>query len=412
MSPSSVDAGAAAEPSALRVTFASPLYRGVTVALFLSGLGMSAAAPQIALFLVNDLHVSLTTAGLFYLTNLTAPVAGYLIGARSDRTGRRLGLFRLCALAGFLGWLGIAFSTQAWMPFVVSALVLAFAGAGGAQLFAAIHDDLRATRSAVGDEVVSIVRMALTAGWIVGPVMGSFLAAAIGPRAMLAATALCSLAQLIPLGFQRATPVRSTPVQVAESEHVLRRRGLRVMLPLLAFTGLYVLVYAGEPIKYAYLPIYMHDDLRLPAVISGAVIGIQPLIELLLMPLAVVAARRVGTMRLMVLGAAFGVGANLCFALTGDVVGLFAGQFLMGGVWGVFAALGIIVAQRLLPDAVATASAIFMSSTAIASALGGLIGGAGVSILGLPLVFLAPAGFGLVATVGIAAMSRTRHAVR
>jgi SET family sugar efflux transporter-like MFS transporter len=415
LSSGSVDTGPPARPSALRVTLASPLYRGATVALFLSGLGFSAAAPQIALFLVNDLHVPLATAGLYYLTNLTAPVAGYLIGARSDHTGKRLGLFRLCALAGFLGWLGIAFSTQAWMPFVISALVLAFAGAAGSQLFAAIHDDLQANRNAVGDEVLSMVRMALTAGWIIGPVVGSFLAAAVSPRAMLAATALCTLAQVIPLGFLPTTPAcartQSTPMPLVESEHVVRRRGLRVMLPLLGFTGLYVLVYAGEPIKYAYLPIYMHDDLRLPAAISGAVIGIQPLIELILMPLAVVVARRVGAMRLMVLGAALGVGANLCFAFTGNVVGIFGGQVLMGGVWGIFAALGIIVAQRLLPEAVATASAIFMNSTAIASALGGLTGGAGVSILSLPLVFLAPAFFGLVATVGIAAMSRTRYKV-
>jgi SET family sugar efflux transporter-like MFS transporter len=393
------------EPSALRVTLASPLYRGVTVALFLSGLGMSAAAPQIGLFLVNDLHVSLTTAGLFYLTSLTAPVAGYLIGARSDRTGKRLGLFRLCALAGFLGWLGIAFATLAWLPFVISALVLAFAGAAGSQLFAAVHDELRATRSAVGDEVVSIVRMALTAGWIIGPVVGSLLAAAVSPRAMLAATALCTLAQVIPLGFQRT---RSVPRLVVESGPVVR---LRAMLPLLAFTGLYVLVYAGEPIKYAYLPIYLHDDLRLSAVVSGAVISIQPLVELLLMPLAVVVARRIGAMRLMVLGAAAGVGANLCFALTEHVVGMFAGQLLMGVVWGVFAALGIIVAQRLLPQAVATASAIFMSSPALASALGGLTGGVGVAVLGLPLVFLAPAVFGLAATVGIAIMSRVNASV-
>ena len=121
--------GARARPSAMRDTFASPLYRGATIALFLSGLGFSGAAPQIALFLVNDLHVSLSTAGLYYLTNLTAPVVGYLVGARSDRTGNRLGLFRLCAVMGFLGWLAIAFSTQAWMPFVISAVVLAFAGA-------------------------------------------------------------------------------------------------------------------------------------------------------------------------------------------------------------------------------------------------------------------------------------------
>lgn len=109
---------------------------------------------------------------------------------------------------------------------------------------------------------------------------------------------------------------------------------LREMLPLLAFAGLYVFVYAGEPIKYGYLPIYMRDDMHLPTPASGAVIGIQPLIELILMRVAVVVARRIGMMHLMILGAAFGVGANLCFALTGDAAGMFAGQILMGGVWG------------------------------------------------------------------------------
>lgn len=397
----------AAAPTAARSVWASPLYRGATVALFLSGLGTSAAAPQITLFLVNDLHVSLTVAGLYYLTNLTAPIAGYLVGARSDRTGKRLGLFRLCAVAGFLGWIAMAASDRAWMPFVISSLMLACSIAAGSQLFAAVHDDLRATANPAGDGVVSIVRMALTAGWIVGPVLGSFLTAADGPRAMLVVTGLCTLAQILPLGFARA---ESSPA--LRSEPPRRRPEPRSMLPLLTFTGLYVFVYAGEPIKYGYLTIYMRDDLHLPSAVSGAVIGIQPLVELILMPVAVIVARRVGMMRLMVLAAAFGVGANLCFALTGDAAGMFAGQILMGGVWGVFAGLGIIVAQRLLPGAVATASAVFMSSTAIASALGGLTGGLGVGGLGLPHVFLAPAIYGLLATVGLAVMSRSRYAVR
>ena len=415
------DTQGSAQQSALGVVRASPLYRGATIALFLSGVGMSAAAPQITLFLVNDLHVSLTTAGLYYLTSLTAPVAGFLIGARSDRTGRRLGYFRLCAVAGFLGWCAMALANRVWMPFVISTVVLAFAGAASSQLFAAVHDDLQATTCPVGDGVVSIVRMALTAGWIVGPVAGALLVSAAGPRALFTATAVCTLAQIVPIGFSRNRPVRPTSPGSLESElpdagpaaptSPAGRPSLRVMAPLLVFTGLYVLVYAGEPIKYGYLTIYMHDGLQLPTAVSGAVIGIQPLIELILMPVAVIVARRIGLMPLMIVGAALGVGANLCFAFTGNAAGMFAGQVLMGGVWGVFAALGIIVAQRLLAGAVATASAIFMSSTAIATALGGLTGSVGVDTLGLPHVFLAPAFYGLIAAVGLALMSRSRHAV-
>ena len=416
--------------SALRLVLASPLYRGATVALFLAGLGQSAAAPQIALFLTKELGGSLTIAGLFYLTSLTAPVAGYLVGARSDRTGGRLGLARVCTVAGFLGWVGVACATQLWMPFVISAVVLGFAGAAASQIFAAIHDELSVRPSVVGDGVVSTVRMALTAGWIVGPPAGAVLAAHFGLRPMLFATSLCVLAQLAPLGRLRtpstptsmnpSTPASmnpSTTVSANPSPTVLRpdtpmRTKLRTMRPLLLFTALYVFVYAGEPVKYAYLPIYMTERLDLPSGIEGAVIGIQPLVELVLMPFAVLVARRIGMMRLMVVAAACGVAANVCFATSAGAPGLFAGQILMGGVWGVFAALGIIVAQRLLPRAVATASAVYMSSPAIASALGGLTGSLGVSVLGLPHVFLAPALYGLIATGGIAAMSRSRFAVR
>src|SRR3984885_5304353 len=236
LSPELTAADVAATPSAVRAVWNSPLYRGATAALFLSGLGTSAAAPQITLFLVDDLHVSLTTAGLYYLTNLTAPVAGYLIGARSDRTGRRLGFFLSCAIAGFLGWCAMAAASQLWMPFVISALVLSFAGAAGSQLFAAVHDDLQATGSPVGDGVVSIVRMALTAGWIVGPVAGSLLATAAGPRAMFAATGLCTLAQIVPMGLSRARPAlpaeHSPNASGAQPERPAGRPGLRGMLPL------------------------------------------------------------------------------------------------------------------------------------------------------------------------------------
>ncbi|GAB3928596.1 sugar efflux transporter SetB [Kribbella albertanoniae] len=387
--------------SALRLMLASPLYRGATIALFLSGLGFSAAAPQIASFLVNELGASLSAAGLFYLTSLTAPVIGFLVGARSDRTGARLGLFRACAVAGFAGWTGIAFATQLWMPYVISAVVLGFAGAATSQLFAAVHDELKAHPDPGNDGVVAGVRMAMTGGWVVGPVAGSFLAAHTSLRIMLLATAICTLAQIAPLGVLRNP--HSTPTTG-------RRTGapsLRAMLPLLAFTALYVLVYAGEPVKYAYLPIYMNSQLDLPSGLAGAIIGIQPLVEILLMPLAVLVARRIGMLRLMVIGAACGVAANICFATTGSAAGLFAGQILMGGVWAVFAALGIIVAQRLLPTAVATASAIFLSSTALASALGGAAGGIGAATLGLPHVFLIPAAAGLAAVAGLAAMTRS-----
>ena len=92
-------------------------------------------------------------------------------------------------------------------------------------------------------------------GWVVGPIAGSFLAAQTSLRVALFATALCTLAQIVPFGLRGAP--RTVVATSSPAPAVTLRPGVRVMRPLLAFTGLYVLVYAGESIKYAYLPIYM-----------------------------------------------------------------------------------------------------------------------------------------------------------
>jgi SET family sugar efflux transporter-like MFS transporter len=199
--------------------------------------------------------------------------------------------------------------------------------------------------------------------------------------------------------------VTNRPAEPQE-QHADPRLPLRAYLPIAVFSALYVLVYAGELVKYGFLLIYTENTLHIPATFRGAVIGIQPLIELLIMPFSVALGRRFGVFPMLTLAAAMGLGANLCFVLWPSVAGMFAGQILMGGVWGLYMVLGLFAAQRLLPGAVATASAIFMSSNALSSALGGLAGGLGVAAFGLPGVFWLPAGFALLAMLGLAVMAR------
>ena len=397
--------------SAIRIILRTPLYRGATIGLFIAGLGGAAATPQIAAFLVNELDASLRTAGLFYLTSLTAPIAGYLVGARSDRTGQRLGFFRICAAAGFLGWLACAFATQLWMPFLLSATILAFAGASMSQLFAAIHDDIAANPTPAGDSVFATVRMAVTAGWIIGPVIGTTIAGAYGTRTVIIMTAICALAQIVPLGMitlsasiPRATRTGQAPISA--------RASLQSMTPLLVFTALSLSFSASEAVKHAFLPLYMADHLHLSSTMQGLAIGIQPFVEFPLIPVAIVGARRFGALRLITVATGIAMFANLWFAMADSAVDILIAQSLMGVVWGVFAALGILVAQRLLRTAVATASGIFMTSGAIGSAIGGFAGGLGVGTLGLPGVFVLPAVFCLIAAIGLTVLhTRMNHLV-
>jgi MFS transporter, SET family, sugar efflux transporter len=89
--------------STLGLVLRSGLYRRAMASLFFAGLGISVSMPQLSLFLVQDLSASLPMAGLFFLTNLAAPVLGFVVGRWSDRQTDRLSLFRVGAVVGLVG---------------------------------------------------------------------------------------------------------------------------------------------------------------------------------------------------------------------------------------------------------------------------------------------------------------------
>ncbi|GAA1568511.1 hypothetical protein GCM10009789_22410 [Kribbella sancticallisti] len=387
--------------SALSVVLRSRFYRSAFLSLLIAGIGMSAATPQLTLFLVRELGTPLPVAGLYYVTNLAAPVAGFLVGRLSDRTHDRLLLFRLCALIGAAGWLAMAAANSVWLPFVISAVALSISGGSMALLFAACRDELSRHPTKADNRVVATIRMAFTAGWILGPVLGSWFGGVFGLRALLVATATCVFAQMIPFGRQKVERYQDLVLP----ERPTGRRQIDQMMPLLVFTAVCVLAMTGDTIKFGYLPIYMADQLHLSDSMRGAVIGIQPLLELLLLPVVARLADRFGALPVMTGGAALGLAGNLAYATSGSVGMLFLGQALTAGLWACVGALGVSIAQRLYPEGVATASGVFLSAIPVSSAIGGAIGGLGVAAIGLPHVFFVPAALTAFATAAFVALS-------
>ncbi|MFF2050524.1 MFS transporter [Leifsonia sp. NPDC058194] len=408
--------------AAARYILHSRLLRGAFISLVISGIGISVTAPQMTLFLVRELHLTDALAGLYYLTNLAAPIAGYVVGSLSDRAGSRLLVFRLSALAGFAGWVLMAVATQTWMPFAINILLLSVAGAGAAQLQATVRDELTRRPTPVDNQVVAAMRMAMAFGWIIGPVIGAVLGAVIGLRPLLLATGVSLLLSIVPLiGAGKAVPAPGPKVVAAEPEPdaglppapalvpaplpaPLAHR-THSMVPLLLFTGIYVLIMCGETVKLAYLPLYMDGDLHVSAAVRGAVIGFQPLVEVALMPLAALIADRIGIARVLVAGAVMAVGAHACYAsadaIEPHLLPLIAGQVLMAGVIATFGVLGVTVAQRFQPSRVGMASSVFLSAYAVNAAVGGFVGSIGTAWLGLPHLFWISAS---IAAAGVVAL--------
>jgi SET family sugar efflux transporter-like MFS transporter len=387
--------------STLGLVLRSRLYRRAMVSLFFAGLGISIAMPQLSLFLVQDLDASLPVAGLFFLTNLAAPVLGFVVGRWSDRLTDRLSLFRVGAVVGLVGWVVMAVITEVWMAFVINLTVLGFAGATGSLIFAAVRDHLTHAATGADNRVMSTVRLGFSLGFMTGPILGSVLGGVAGLRVTLIAAGVCTVLQAVPMIGQtvtRAEPDRGVLPDDAGGRNASRPASL---LPLVTFLGLSVFAMCGDTIRFAYLPIYMELQLGTPDWLRGVVISVQSVGMLVLIPIMGVLADRFGAHRLVVVNVLLGVGANLGFMVAGSELVLIAATLLHSAMWATLGGIGITVAQDLYPTGIGMASSLYFSAVRFSAAIGGVAGGLGVGWFGVPGVFLVPAVLCMVSAVGL-----------
>lgn len=396
--------------STVRLVLGSDLYRRAAVSLFLGGLGISIAMPQLSLFLVEELGASLPVAGLFFLTNLAAPVFGFLVGSWSDRLTDRLLLFRVGAVVGLVGWVLMALSTQVWMAFAVNLVVIGFAGATSSLIFAAVRDRLTHVPTGADNRVMSTVRLGFSLGFMTGPIVGSVVGGTAGLRVTLVVAGVCTLLQAAPMIGRRVERAVPEPTASAAAPNSPTGSGgptgaspapRASLVPLLTFLGLGVLAMCGDTIKFAYLPLYLELQLGTPDWLRGVVISTQSVGMLIFIPIAGVLADRFGAHRLVVGSVLLGVLANLGFMIAGSELVLIGATLLNSAMWATLGGIGITVAQDLHPSGIGLASSLYFSAIRFSAAIGGIAGGLGVGWFGVPGVFVVPAALCLLSAGGL-----------
>jgi SET family sugar efflux transporter-like MFS transporter len=395
--------------STLGLVLRSRLYGRAVASLFFAGLGISIAIPQLSLFLVQNLHASLPVAGLFFLTNLGAPLLGYLVGRWSDRLTDRLSLCRVGAVVGLAGWVGMAFTTEVWMAFAINLTVLGFAGATSSLIFAAVRDQLTHAPTGADNRVISTVRLGFSLGFMTGPLLGSVLGGVAGLRLTLVAAGVATVLQAAPLIGQ--TVDRALPDDAALPTGPAGRSPSQPtsLVPLVTFLGLAVLAMCGDTIRLAYLPIYMELQLGTPNWLRGVVISTQSVGMLVFIPIMGILADRFGAHRLVVANVLLGVAANLGFMAAGSELALIGATVLNAAMWATLGGIGITVAQGLYPSGIGMASSLYFSAIRFAGAIGGAAGALGVRWFGVPGVFAVPAVLCVLAAAGLLAQEVVRH---
>jgi SET family sugar efflux transporter-like MFS transporter len=364
----------------------TPAYRIVLLFMVLMSLGFSASLPLIALYLVRDVGVGLSTAALFF-TGMALPglVLGVLIGRRSDRWRSRLPFIRGATLWVGVGWFVLAFSPAPWLTLAVGAVFLSLGGALTGQLYATLHDVMTRDGEPQPQRINTTIRTGWSFGFVFGPLVGGVLATVAGFRDVFVVTGCLSLLCLLLLrGRGLAVPVPARPAAPEEAG------GRATLLPL-AFIGLCALVLSGQTIRNTYLPIHVTAHLGGSVATFGTLMAVSPVVELVALPLAGVLADRLGLGRLIAGGLVIAAIEYVCVASSTALWQLYATQAVDACVVAVVLGLGMTYAQRLSPERPGAVSSLFASAFNVSGIVGGLIGGAAVPVLGVPHVFFLPA---------------------
>lgn len=361
-------------------------YIPFTLCMLIVGVAVSASFPLVAFFLVTEIHVSPTTVGLFFLTSLTAPFVSITTGRISDYFRKRKVLIIFSAIWLSTGWVLIALVRDIWTAVAVGSLFFCINGTLSAQIFALLRDIMDYNGEKHMNAVNSTVRTAFSLGWVLGPVLGSWLAFLVGVRITFLVTACLCLISLVPLWFLKS----GANYALKQSTHPARKFSPGSWINIICFSLACVLVLSGDSIQLAYLPLYIVEILRNNIVIFGSLMSTSAILELLIIPLFGILADKFGMKTIMIVGIVFCMAEYTILATSPYIWLLYVAQAFNACVIAAFQGLGINYAQQILRGQTGLASSIFFGAQSLASPFGSLIGSYGVLLLGIPHVFFLP----------------------
>ncbi len=362
---------------------------------FITAIGMMAFLPLFPLYLremgiTDSGEIRLWSGVLVGAAPLTAALMGPVWGSLGDRMGRKLMLLRAnLSIVLFVGLMGLARSpTDLLLLRLAQGVFSGFIAPSLALVSVATPEDRQG-------RVMGLLHTALLAGGVAGPLIGGFVADAVGMRMVFPITASLSLVAAIstslfvrePALVTRRHEVRFTPVSLFQTAF----RDLLGFLKEGPWRAILLTVFAVrfgvaliDPILALYVETLDGYDPAMLATTTGIVFGLTTVATLVLTPVWGSIGDRQGARRLLLFCA---TGASLSYlpqAFVTDVWSLAALRLISGAfVAGIFPAAYTMTAKHSRPDQRGSAYGFTFSSLVLANALGPATGGALAAVIGL-----------------------------
>lgn len=366
-------------------------FSGFTGRLFLINLITAVAyafiLPVMSLYLINGLHASPIFITFYSLGfALSGLFFSQLMGGLVDKGYTAKRLFICSVLALFLAGIAFTFCRNPVEALIVGIFLMGPGNASIPLLLSMIRKHSM-TAGLNSTRLNTQMRSGVSIVWIAGPALAFVFADRFGFVFNFMISAVLSgmtiLASLLLLPKNKKTvnecTVKSSGIEKTRIPGMIWLLGAIMMLANLS-NSLYLTI----------MPLYLVEELHLPASFPGFLLGATAIMEIPVMLAAAHLAEKTGKEPLILVGFLFAALYYSLLQLAGSMIELIVLQLLNGLFFGIFVGLGISVIQDALPQRSGFASAFHSNAMRTGMMAGNGIAGLMAQLAGFRITLLVP----------------------
>lgn len=338
-----------AGPGPVGVVASDAVYRSIFLILVVQGVMFGGQMPFMPLWAKDQLGAGSVEVGAISLvSSLVTTAFGLAYGIVTDRTRRRV----IWILAAYAVALPVRIALAYVTSLVVGAVLYALIGMAMFVLYYAILGDwLRHRQDPRRAEVMNIVRLGFTIGWLTGAFAAGWFVTRFGYDGMFLGTGVLHAISI----FLLVTGVRDAPMPVlgelGEGDgQDTRPLWADLVRPAVAWYLVTSICTGGASVaRMTLLPLYLRDVVHADADAIGVVFGIEPVYEIPVSLLAGAIVGRLGVERLMLIGIGAGILYFGAVAITTSFLPFLAIEALYAVVVTATFGFGLVHVQNLMP---------------------------------------------------------------
>lgn len=326
------------------------VYRSIFLILVVQGVMFGGQMPFMPLWAKDQLGAGSVEVGTISLvSSLVTTAFGLAYGVVTDRTRRRV----VWIIAAYAVALPLRIALAYVTSLVIGAVMYAVIGMAMFVLYYAILGDwLHHRRDPQRAEVMNIVRLGFTIGWLTGAFGAGWFVARFGYDGMFLATAVLHAISMVLLvtGVRDAPRLEASAADTTSKAEDRSPLWLEFARPAVAWYLLTsICTGAAGVARMTLLPLYLRDVVHADTDSIGVVFGIEPVYEIPVSLIAGAVVGRLGVERLMLIGIGAGILYFAAVAVTTTFVPFLAIEALYAVVVTATFGFGLVHVQNLMP---------------------------------------------------------------